>query len=65
MGINDNTVRILQGGLENAVSMHRATLAPNLGHYCDRHYGEEEGSTEEEPCSKTDPEEAQQNAGNL
>lgn len=65
MSVNNNTLRILQDGLKNTVSIHRATPAPNSGGYCDRGDGEEAGSTKEEPHSEPDPEEAHQNADSL
>lgn len=69
MGESKNTLRILQDVLETTVSIHQATSAPNSKSYCDEpdveEQQDEQSSTEEEPCSKMDPEETHNNADNL
>lgn len=69
MGVNDNTVRIVQDGLENTVSVYRATLAPSSRRYCDRAYREqqrkENSSAGEKSCLEINMEESHHKADSL
>lgn len=65
ISVNHDTLCSLRNGLENTVSICRATLAPILRRYCDRPYRGEEGPIEENPCSNKDSKETQQNFDNL
>lgn len=50
IGVDENTLHIVQDGLENTISIHRATLRTTASRYCDDEpAGKEEGSSEEEP----------------
>lgn len=55
LGVNENTLHILQDGLDNTVSIHRATLPPPSGRHCERPNREEEASAENESSFKKDP----------
>lgn len=62
VGIQDTTLPILQGKLENSVSIHWAELALSSRKYCKKLVGEDvEGSTEEELRSEKNSEENHQN----
>lgn len=53
-GVNDNALQILKDGLENTVSIHRATLSPISRHqYDDDSADKKEHSGAEEPSSNT------------
>lgn len=54
-----------QDALETTVSIHRATLGQTLNLYCNRPTRQDATSTEEEPCSEKDLEEAHQDADYL
>lgn len=65
VGVNDNTLRLLQDEWENIVSIHRTRLAPASRHYYDRPDQKEEGPIEEDPCSKKYSKENHQIVNNL
>lgn len=56
--VKDNTIQILQDGLGQTVSIHRATLALNSRRFFDEPNGETEGSTEEVSCFEKNSTEA-------
>lgn len=63
--VNGNTLRILQNGLHNTISIRCATLASNSRHYCKRPVWEQQRSKKDKPRSETDLEETHQNVDNL
>lgn len=64
-GVQENTVQILQDGLEDTISINRTTLARDSRTYWYGRNGKEEGSTQEEPFSEKASIEAHQNADDL
>lgn len=65
VGVSDITLRILQDGLKNTVSIHRATMTPNVRFNCNRTNGEDQSSSEDEARFRTDTAESHKNADNL
>lgn len=52
IGVNDNTLQILQEGLKNTVSIHRETLNPTSRRHCDDKPADgKEHASEEDPRS--------------